>query len=427
MITNERQFRITRSQLEKLETAAREFNIEEATSRIGSRALAEAELAAIKSHATDLFAEIQEYEALKSGNVKTLMATSLAELPTILIKARIAQGLSQHDLAEKLGMPEQQVQRYETEGYASASLRRLSEVAVALNLSMTEIAELHDDEQTAAGGGLLDWRRFPVKEMYKRGWFSNFQGSLTDALRSAEELVIQFVTTAQLSAVSRLHRQRVRAGSVMDQHALTAWHCRVILLARDLSVEPDYDPSVITTTWISNLVRLSRDPQGPALAKQFLEAAGIPLVVEPHLPGTHLDGAAFLDQQRPVIGMTLRYDRQDNFWFVLLHELIHITKHLRRGEIEQIYDDLEIGGDSLEQEADELAAEALIPNSAWHVALARYVRTEEAVKAFANELSISAAIVAGRIRKEADNYIILDDLVGHGTVRKCFPTVRFST
>ena len=427
MITNERQFRITRAQLEKLEEAAHRFDMDEASRRIGSRVLAEAELGAIKSQASDLSAQIHEYEALKSGNVRTLTATSLAELPTILIKARIAQRLSQSDLAQRLKMPEQQVQRYESEAYASASLRRLNEVAAALHLSVTEIAELRTEAGTQPRTAATDWNAFPVKEMYKRGWFSGFQGSVTDAWESTEELVTQFVTSAGLKAVPVLQRQRVRTGSVVDQNALIAWHCRILLLARELSLSHTYDPSTITEAWIRNLVRLSREPQGPALAKKYLEAAGIPLIVEPHLPGTHLDGAAFLDQQRPLIGMTLRYDREDNFWFVLLHELIHVIKHLRRGEIEQIYDDLDAQGDSLEREADELAAEALIPNSRWHTALARYVRTKDSVTAFANELSISAAIVAGRIRREADNYVILDELVGHGEVRKCFPTVRFST
>ena len=383
-------------------------------------------MAAIKSQASDLSAQIQEYEALKSGNIKTLTATSLAELPNILIKARIAQGLSQSDLAQRLRMPEQQVQRYEAEAYASASLRRLNEVAAALHLSVTEIAELTAEAGTRPRTAAIDWNAFPVKEMYKRGWFSGFQGSVTDARHSAGELVRQFVTSAGLSAVPVLRRQKVRTGSVVDQNALTAWHCRILLLARELSLEHSYDPSTITEAWIRDLVRLSRDSQGPALAKQYLEAAGIPLIIEPHLPGTHLDGAAFLDQERPVIGMTLRYDREDNFWFVLLHELIHVTKHLRRGEIEQIYDDLDAQADSLEQEADELASEALIPNSRWHTALARYVRTKDSARAFANELSISAAIVAGRIRREADNYVMLDELVGHGAVRRCFPTVRFS-
>ena len=70
---------------------------------------------------------------------------------------------------------------------------------------------------------------------------------------------------------------------------------------------------------------------------EYLAHSGIPLVVEPHLPQTYLDGAAFLlPAGRPVIGLTLRYDRLDNFWFVLFHELAHVVKHLRKDRLEAI-------------------------------------------------------------------------------------------
>jgi HTH-type transcriptional regulator/antitoxin HigA len=158
-----------------------------------------------------------------------------------------------------------------------------------------------------------------------------------------------------------------------------------------------------------------------------LEEAGIALVVEPHLASTHLDGAALLQGDRPVIGMTLRYDRLDSFWFVLFHELFHVIKHLRKGRIEGIFDDLDVSDniDKVEHEADWLAGDALIPDEEWNAALARYVRSSESVVALASELRISPAIVAGRIRHEAVNYMILNDLVGQGEVRKLFPKVGF--
>jgi len=142
MITNERQFRITKSQLDRLNAAVADFDVEEASRRSGSRILADAELAALKSQSSELYNELREYEALKSGAITVLKTNKLSELPTILIRARIARGLSQRELAERLGMQEQQIQRYEAEGYASASLRRLTEVADALHLNVTEVAEL---------------------------------------------------------------------------------------------------------------------------------------------------------------------------------------------------------------------------------------------------------------------------------------------
>ena len=76
----------------------------------------------MRAQAEDLRAEIAEYELLRSGAVSTFEASSLAELPTLLVKARIARGWTQRDLADALGVAEQQMQRYEATGYRAASL-----------------------------------------------------------------------------------------------------------------------------------------------------------------------------------------------------------------------------------------------------------------------------------------------------------------
>jgi len=187
-----------------------------------------------------------------------------------------------------------------------------------------------------------------------------------------------------------------------------------------------YMAQMLDPAWISSLCKASRKEDGPVHAKAILQEVGIPLVIEPHLPNTYLDGAALLSMEFPVIGLTLRYDRLDNFWFVLFHELLHVIKHLRKGKIETIFDDLDAKSeDKIEQEADMMAADALIPNDKWKVALPRYVRSVDSINNFASELGINRAIIAGRIRYEANNYTILNELVGQGTVRKHFPKVNF--
>jgi HTH-type transcriptional regulator/antitoxin HigA len=179
--------------------------------------------------------------------------------------------------------------------------------------------------------------------------------------------------------------------------------------------------------WLSELVHLSREEEGPKKAVEYLHHSGIHVVVEPHLPQTHLDGAAFLlSDGSPVIGLTLRYDRLDNFWFLLIHELVHIREHLHKGGIESIFDDLDAQADKIEEVADEMAGEILVPEASWQVALARYIRTKDAIVSFAEQLCIHPAIVAGKIRREADSYIILADMVGQGEVRKWFPQVQFA-
>ena len=89
---------------------------------------------AVRSQLTDLKADLREYETLKAGKFKLDQLETVKEIPTLLIKARIAQGLSHKDLAERLGLKEQQIQRYEATDYASARLSRIREVAGALGI-----------------------------------------------------------------------------------------------------------------------------------------------------------------------------------------------------------------------------------------------------------------------------------------------------
>jgi len=425
MITNERQYRISKAQLDKFRVAA--GRAQSAADQSVNPILVRAELAALQSQMEELAGQISEYEALSSGAVLVLKASSLAELPCLLIKARIARGLSQKRLAELLGLKEQQIQRYEAEEYGTANLRRLADVAKALNLNLNEVAEFKQETAIAraAGPEKLDWTRFPVGEMYKRHWFAGYDGSLAGALAQREQLVTALIASAGKQPQLALHRKRVRAGSALDPYALLAWQCRILALANARANVSDFKSETLSGSWFTRLAQLSRLPDGPIQACKFVEKAGIAVVIEAHLPSTHLDGAALLGDSGPVVGLTMRYDRLDNFWFVLFHELAHIKLHLRKGRMEDMFDDLEAEADTIEQEADGLAGNALIPDAYWETALARYLRNDSSVRACAQELKIGEAIVAGRIRKEADNYVILNELVGSGQVRKLFPEVRF--
>jgi HTH-type transcriptional regulator/antitoxin HigA len=140
VITNEVQRRSTEAHLRRFEEAIANL---EAKHRGEKRPkLAQLEIDAVRSQAADLRAELEEYDRLRSGEVSTLEAGSLEELATLLIKARIARGWTQRQLADALGVAEQQVQRYESTGYRSASLARICDVAAALDLTITERASL---------------------------------------------------------------------------------------------------------------------------------------------------------------------------------------------------------------------------------------------------------------------------------------------
>jgi ribosome-binding protein aMBF1 (putative translation factor) len=138
MIKNERQYRVTKAQAKKFEQALTQLR-QSANVRQEDTALLQLQTEALASQLNDLEAELEEYTTLtnrSSSQPISLTLSSLSELPSALIKARIANKLSQKALAEQLGLKEQQIQRYESTDYASASLSRLVEISEALGLKL---------------------------------------------------------------------------------------------------------------------------------------------------------------------------------------------------------------------------------------------------------------------------------------------------
>lgn len=144
MITNEVQYRSTKAHLATFEEAI--ANLEATDVAAANRKLQEIQLAGLRSQARDLRDEIAEYERLRSGETTSFEASSLQELAALLVKARIARGWTQRRLGEELGVAEQQIQRYEATGYATATLARLCDVVAALGADVTEAVTLPETD-----------------------------------------------------------------------------------------------------------------------------------------------------------------------------------------------------------------------------------------------------------------------------------------
>jgi HTH-type transcriptional regulator/antitoxin HigA len=190
-----------------------------------------------------------------------------------------------------------------------------------------------------------------------------------------------------------------------------------------------YQPPSDPEGFLRQVARFSSTSAGPREIVSYLGRAGIRLVVEAHMPRTRLDGAALLDRNRqPVVALTLRYDRVDSFWFTLLHELVHVLKHLG-GEKAVIADDLDLdrAQSVIEVEADTLARNALIPRQVWRRSDAYRLRTKEAIERLASELHIHPAIVAGRLRYESGSYQSFGEMLGHGEIRRLFLETESNT
>jgi HTH-type transcriptional regulator/antitoxin HigA len=102
---------------------------------------------------------VADYERIEAAQLRQLTAGTLEELPEVLIKARIAEKLTQKELAQRLGMQEQQIQRYEADRFRSASLHRLIEIAKALRLRCKIEAEVE------GAGGIDDARSNADRQM----------------------------------------------------------------------------------------------------------------------------------------------------------------------------------------------------------------------------------------------------------------------
>jgi len=230
-------------------------------------------------------------------------------------------------------------------------------------------------------------------------------------------------------AVVPLYRKtnHPRANAKTDSYALKAWCWQVLATANETRPPIAYTPGTVTLDLLRQLARLSWSEEGPRLAKEFLAQRGLPLVVIPHLPKTYLDGAALrLGDGTPVVALTLRYDRVDNFWFCLLHELAHVGRHMERDGDPAFLDDLTLRDvdrereDPKEAQADEWAEDALIPRAIWETSAVRQNPSTAAVLTLAQALQVNPAIIAGRLRHERKNFRLFSHFVGSGTVRAQF-------
>ncbi|UHL62961.1 ImmA/IrrE family metallo-endopeptidase [Paralcaligenes sp. KSB-10] len=277
----------------------------------------------------------------------------------------------------------------------------------------------------------IDWNRFPIKEMERHGYFNEVPKRNARAL---SELARDFVTSILPSGSHSpiLARQGLRGDAVnpKSRYGLLAWKARVLDIARKRKARErlsTYHSEAINPAFLTQVVHLSWHQNGMRLACELIEGKGIPIVIEPHLAGTQLDGAAFLDQDgTPVIGLTFRFDRIDYFWFTLLHELAHVMKHLSNPG-DAFLDRLEDSEatEVLEVEANRIARDALIPRAAWRRSEVISAPSRERIMRFAKEQMIHPAIVAGRVRRESGNFRVFGDLLGMSEVRNQFPEVSF--
>lgn len=327
-------------------------------------------------------------------------------------------GLRQRDIADALG----------GKNRASEVLARKRPLSLAMIRALHDRLSIPADllirEPQAAYDADVEFE-VPAESLdllVQRGW------ARTQA--AASEFVRRLVAPAGSPAYLR-RTLTFGASARTNRTNVWLWLARIQSVAEARAdLQGRFDKAAMGQELIQYVTKLSFMADGPRLAVRFLEERGIVVVIEPHLPSTFLDGAAILGKGgTPIVGLSLRVDRLDNFWFTLVHELVHVWKHLDPESRRAIADEnIEKGLDTeqIEQEANDIATEILIPRALWRRSEVFRRPSANAIQALASELQISPAIVAGRVRHERKNYALFSGLVGNKKVRVQFPEINWS-
>lgn len=261
-----------------------------------------------------------------------------------------------------------------------------------------------------------------AREMARRRWILT-KGAKDKATERGEAIFdFLFARPSHQPALALFKGRRLTAPrTIREDIATMAWVTHVVDCASAQPANTKFYLSHLSDDFARSLARLSVLEDGPKQALAAVRDIGIHVIVESGLPGMSVDGASLhTSAAGPVVALTLRYDRIDNFWFTLFHELGHLALHLSEPSDEVFVDSLEDTIDDeqeAEAEANAFAKDALVPRDIWLRSDAYRLGTRSSALNLANNIGVHPAIIAGRIRFEQRNFRILNDLVADGGVR----------
>lgn len=341
------------------------------------------------------------------------MAITLAEVfpPGEYLRDELsARGWTQEEFAEIIGRSFKQVNEL-LSGKAALSAPMAQAIAAALGTSADvwmaleasyRLSLVEPTSEAIARRARLR-NEFPVRELQKRGWIPK-----TNDMDKLEAAVCEFYQINSLEARLDLAHAAKRTSYDSELTRIQeAVLLRVHALANQVEIEA-FAPDKVGPC-LSKLRRLMRNAADIQQVPAVLAEAGIRYVVCEAFAGSKLDGlCTWLDDSKPVVAMTLRHDRIDNFWFVLRHELEHVIRGDGKDESSgQVVIDDDLGaGDTAElpareRVANEAAAEFLVPQQQLRefIVSAGAVLSKTLVAEFANSLGIHPGILVGQLQR----------------------------
>lgn len=250
--------------------------------------------------------------------------------------------------------------------------------------------------------------KFPVREMLRRGWVR-----MSENVEVLEQRFCEFFGIQSLESTPQLCHSAKKTHAMAETTPLQlAWLFRVRAMASQ-QVVPAYSKAKLAAA-LDRLKMLVLSPEEARQVPRILAEAGVRLVFVEPLAGSKIDGACFwLDGDKPVIGMALRYDRIDNFWFVLRHEIEHLLQEDGRADDEAVIDsDLGESKEDLpesERRANAAGADFCVPTAELENFIARVQPyfSEEKVLRFAQRINVHPGLVVGQLQRRLNRHDFL--------------------
>lgn len=250
--------------------------------------------------------------------------------------------------------------------------------------------------------------KFPVREMLRRGWVRASEN--VDVL---EQRFCAFFAVGSLAEEPSLyhHAKKTHANAEVKPLQL-AWLFRVRAMASQQMV-PAYSKAKLLAA-LDKLKALILSPEEVRQVPRILAEAGVRLVFVEPIAGSKMDGACFwLDSDKPVIGMALRFDRIDNFWFVLRHEIEHVLREDGKADNQAVID-IDVGDvkavlPKCERLANEAGANFCVPSDELENFIARVQPyfSEDKVLRFAQRINVHPGLVVGQLQQKLDRHDFL--------------------
>lgn len=263
------------------------------------------------------------------------------------------------------------------------------------NFRLAQIADV-DGEIERRKKLLLE---FPVAEMQRRKWLPE-----TDNFDELERTVKEFFEIDDLNAkfVFKASYKRTMKEPKLNR-AERAWAARAKQLAKVLPVSPFYPDRLDTLR--DNLRKLTAKSQAAKEMPELLRHFGIRFVIVEPIKNARIDGAAFwLDENSPVIALSIRFDNVGSFWFTLFHELAHIKYRDEFSFDTDLEENVNLYINEEEDRANQYAATTLIPRNefSWFITHVAPYYSKEKINQFANKLKIHPGIIVGQLQHSGE-------------------------